>query len=256
MSVLEPGLTSNAGLRISIFSNPSYSCVCNFVSEDKFQFALSHKTKFHIQKCYTSRDIEIQSRRIRFYNGTVHAYQYSAVLNLVQLDLPVLNLVPVHVIWICPLEREKPCSYEFLIQNNFFIKKIISSNFSARGAPRAAVNHLTMQHGSPAWSSTPMVWLHLVTPLPIRVSGFSTCRLRLTLFLFWDLSNRIGPGNRSRNFLGRFYGGRNEISRMISRSDVFRLAWVDLPRIRARFSTCLDTRIGSGSQSAFSLKER
>ena len=27
-----------------------------------------------------------------------------------------------------------------------------------------------------------MVQLHLVTPLPIRVSGFSTCRLRLTLF--------------------------------------------------------------------------
>ena len=109
---------------------------------------------------------------------------------------------------LAPLEREKPCSYEFLIQNNFFIKKIISSNFSARGAPRAAVNHLTMQHGSPAWSSTPMVWLHLVTPLPIRVSGFSTCRLRLTLFLFWDLSNRIGPGVCRRNLLGRSYGGR------------------------------------------------
>ena len=60
-----------------------------------------------------------------------------------------------------------------------------------------------------------MVWLHLVTPLPIRVSGFSTCRLRLTLFLFWDLSNRIGPQARRRNFLGRFYGGRNEISCML-----------------------------------------
>ena len=71
-----------------------------------------------------------------------------------------------------------------------------------------------------------------------------------------DLSNRIGPQARRRNFLGRFYGGRNEISCMISRTDVFRLAWVDLPRIRARFSTCLDTRIGSGGQSAFSLKER
>ena len=84
---------------------------------------------------------------------------------------------------LAPLEREKPCSNEFLIQNNFFIE-IILSNFHARAAPRAAVNHLTMQHGFPARSSTPMVWLHLVTPLPTRVSGFSTRRLRLTLFLF------------------------------------------------------------------------
>ena len=91
-----------------------------------------------------------------------------------------------------------------------------------------------------------MVWLHLVTPLPSRVLGFSTCRLRLTLFLFRDLLNRIGTGVRHRNFLGRFYGGRNEITCVISRTDVFRLAWVDLPRIRARFSTCLDTRMGSG----------
>ena len=82
MSVLEPRLTSNAGLRISIFSNPSYSYMCMY-SGDKFQFALSHETKFHIQKCNNCRNIEIQSSRIKFCNGTVHRYQYSAILNLV-----------------------------------------------------------------------------------------------------------------------------------------------------------------------------
>jgi hypothetical protein len=38
---------------------------------------------------------------------------------------------------LCPLEREKPCSYEFLIQKYFLYQKLISSNFSARGTPRA-----------------------------------------------------------------------------------------------------------------------
>jgi hypothetical protein len=70
------------------------------------------------------------------------------------------------------------------------------------------------------------------------------------------MSNRIGRVWCRWNLFGRFYGGRNEIPCMHRPTDVFRLAWVDLPRIRARFSTCLDTRIGSGSQSAFSLKER
>ena len=97
-------------------------------------------------------------------------------------------------------------------------KKIISSNFSARGAPRVGVNHLTVQHGSLAWSSTPMVRLHLVAPMPIRVSWFSTCRLRLTLFLLWDLSNRIGS-YRIGNLLGRFYGGRFYFSKTRSRTD-------------------------------------
>ena len=113
VSVLEPRLTTNAGLRISIFSNPSYSYMCNFVSGDKFQFALSHETKFHIQKCNTCRNIEIQSRQIKSRNGTVPAYQYNAsqyyscklkyksVIDLLVLALVllVLNLVPVLLSW-------------------------------------------------------------------------------------------------------------------------------------------------------------
>ena len=86
VSVLEPRLTSNAGLRISIYSNPSYFYMCNFVSGDKFRFAWSHETKFHIQKCNTCRNIEIQSHQIKFCNSTVHAYQYSAILNLVHQE--------------------------------------------------------------------------------------------------------------------------------------------------------------------------
>jgi hypothetical protein len=67
-------------------------------------------------------------------------------------SVQVVPLVPGTSTGLAPLEREKLCSYEFLIDNTkiFFFQKLISSNFSARGAPRAAVNHLTMQHGSPA----------------------------------------------------------------------------------------------------------
>jgi hypothetical protein len=53
----------------------------------------------------------------------------------------------------------------------------------------------------------------LYAPVSTRVSGFSACRLRLTLFLFRDLSNRIGPVSCSWNLLGRFYGGRFLFSR-------------------------------------------
>jgi hypothetical protein len=54
VSVLEPRVTSNAGLGFSIFSKPSYFCMWNFVSADKAQLALSDETKFHIQKCNTT----------------------------------------------------------------------------------------------------------------------------------------------------------------------------------------------------------
>ena len=66
MSVLKLIVTSNARLGFSIFSKPSYFCMWNFVSADEAQLALSAKTKFHIQKCNTCRDIEKQSRRIKF----------------------------------------------------------------------------------------------------------------------------------------------------------------------------------------------
>jgi hypothetical protein len=60
-----------------------------------------------------------------------------------------------------------------------FYQKIMLSNFSARGAPRAVVNHLTVQHGSPACRKQHP---DRVAPScnPAAHSGirFSTCRLR------------------------------------------------------------------------------
>ena len=86
MSVLEPRVTSNARLRISIFSNPSYFCMCNFVSGNKAQLALFPATKLHIQKCNTCRDIENPSRGIILHNGTVRMSasnnEYELVLSL------------------------------------------------------------------------------------------------------------------------------------------------------------------------------
>ena len=69
MSVHEPRVTSNARLRFSIFSNPSYFCMCNFVSGDrsKAHLALFPETKWHIQTCYTCRDIEKRSRTICYH---------------------------------------------------------------------------------------------------------------------------------------------------------------------------------------------
>ena len=62
MSVLEPRVTSNARLRFSIFSNPSYFCMWNFDSMDEGQLALFPHTKLRIQKCNTCRYIEKRSR--------------------------------------------------------------------------------------------------------------------------------------------------------------------------------------------------
>ena len=75
MSVLEPRVTSNAPLRFSIFSKPSYFCWWNCVSADKAQSALSAETKFHIQKCNTCRYKRIyreaKYQNFLLYNGTV-----------------------------------------------------------------------------------------------------------------------------------------------------------------------------------------
>jgi hypothetical protein len=46
---------------------PSHFCMCKFVSGNKAQLALFPKTKLHIQKSNTCRDIEIQSRGICYY---------------------------------------------------------------------------------------------------------------------------------------------------------------------------------------------
>ena len=71
MSVLEPRLTSDVGLGFSKFSHPSYFCMWNFVSTDKAQLALSAGTKFHIQKCNTSRIFkENQSRALEVTLGS------------------------------------------------------------------------------------------------------------------------------------------------------------------------------------------
>jgi hypothetical protein len=74
VSVIEPRATSNARIRISIFSKPPCFCLWNFVSTDKAQLprgicklvALSAESKFRTQKCNTYRYIEVQSRGI-FY---------------------------------------------------------------------------------------------------------------------------------------------------------------------------------------------
>ena len=75
VSVLEPRVTSNAPLRFSIFSKPSYFCRWKCVSADKAQLALSAETKFHIQKCNTCRYKRIyreaKSRDCLLHNGTV-----------------------------------------------------------------------------------------------------------------------------------------------------------------------------------------
>ena len=72
VSVLDPRVTSNARLRVSIFSNPSYFCTCNYVPADKAHLALSTERNLHIlnlvQKCDTRRDpilcMQIQSNII------------------------------------------------------------------------------------------------------------------------------------------------------------------------------------------------
>ena len=48
MSVLEPRVTSNARLRFSIFSKPSYFCMWNFVAADKARLTLSPETMSQI----------------------------------------------------------------------------------------------------------------------------------------------------------------------------------------------------------------
>jgi hypothetical protein len=76
-----------------------------------------------------------------------------------------------------------------------------------------------------------MVWLHLVAPLPIRVSGFSICRLRLT-FLFSEIRRIASVGYAAAEICSggsMDYGGRNKIPCMHRPADVFRLAWVDSP---------------------------
>jgi hypothetical protein len=55
------------------FPNRHTFCMCNFVLGNKAQLALFLKTKLHIQKCNTCRDIEKRSRPIRFHNDTVAA---------------------------------------------------------------------------------------------------------------------------------------------------------------------------------------
>ena len=43
-----------------IFGNPSYFCMCNFVSGNKFHLALLAQTKLHIQKCNEKQNSTIK----------------------------------------------------------------------------------------------------------------------------------------------------------------------------------------------------
>jgi hypothetical protein len=78
VSVLEPRDTSNARLGFFIFSRPAYFWMWNFVSGDKARSALYRKTKLHIQKCNTCRDI--QSEILIVYNSIYYTLIYPSCL--------------------------------------------------------------------------------------------------------------------------------------------------------------------------------
>jgi hypothetical protein len=73
---LNPELPPMGGFRISNTREILHFCMWNFVWADKANGALSAQTKFHIQKCNTSRVLEILSPRIKFHNGTVCILKY------------------------------------------------------------------------------------------------------------------------------------------------------------------------------------
>ena len=65
-----------------IFTNPSYFCMWNKVSGNKAHLALFTETKLHMQKCYTCRDIDIQSHAICYLSMV----QYRSTASLTRTE--------------------------------------------------------------------------------------------------------------------------------------------------------------------------